>query len=359
MEMTDEEYNREYIIELVKNLALAFGPFYLLTELGGVDQEVAGALEIVGLSGYLAYLLFFDGGVTQAALQAEGVRQTILEEEDAMSKAPRAEIKEFSANEAASEPHVASSALEEEGYIRINKVLSPETTKQVLQHINAKHDDLKAKAKDDMAIQSKYFGDVLERNQRSDLFLDLDPVVRTSLEEAMTSIKPVFENLLGEDAELFELAAIVADPRAPRQPMHPDTVCREAQPADVATAYVALQDVEVDMGPTIVVPRSNTVDVHKSFNTPDDGGRQRVQLLRETPYHVGVLQNGDANLIDSRLIHCGGANESNKRRVLMYVSFKRASTIVRDGSLKFELRNAGIKLGNVEEWISDKDKLVA
>jgi ectoine hydroxylase-related dioxygenase (phytanoyl-CoA dioxygenase family) len=37
------------------------------------------------------------------------------------------------------------------------------------------------------------------------------------------------------------------------------------------------------------------------------------------PYALGA---GDATFFDSRLLHCGGANGSERRRVLFYFSFE-------------------------------------
>jgi ectoine hydroxylase-related dioxygenase (phytanoyl-CoA dioxygenase family) len=108
---------------------------------------------------------------------------------------------------------------------------------------------------------------------------------------------------------------------------HPDTPYKPGDGAAVLTAFLALQDVEDDMGPSAIIPRTHTAEAHARFNNKDDGGRERVALLRELPNHVGTLRLGDANLIDSRLIHAGGSNDSSKRRVLFYVSFRRRGKV--------------------------------
>ena len=51
---------------------------------------------------------------------------------------------------------------------------------------------------------------------------------------------------------------------------------------------VAVQDVDEQMGPTVVIPGTHTGEAHERFNSRDDGGRERIALLRETPNHVGV-----------------------------------------------------------------------
>jgi hypothetical protein len=57
------------------------------------------------------------------------------------------------------------------------------------------------------------------KERRYDLLLDLSPPVRAALDEALASLRPLIGGTLGPDAELFELAALVVDPRSPRQPV--------------------------------------------------------------------------------------------------------------------------------------------
>lgn len=142
----------------------------------------------------------------------------------------------------------------------------------------------------------------------------------------VSRLRPALNELLGDDAELFELAALVSDPGAPRQPMHPDTTRRKDAPegADapaVVTAFVALQDVDEEMGPTVFLPRSQRAEAHAAFYA-DDASVAKSELLRTAPQALGLLRTGDASLFDSRLLHAGGANTSPRRRVLFYFSFK-------------------------------------
>ena len=119
--------------------------------------------------------------------------------------------------------------------------------------------------------------------------------VRAALEEALSPLRAVLGGSVGENAELFELAALVSDPRAPRQPVHPDTPFKAGDGAAIVTTFVALQDVDESMGPTGFIPQTHTSEAHARFNTKDDGGRERVALLREQPNHVGILSIGGAH----------------------------------------------------------------
>ena len=102
-----------------------------------------------------------------------------------------------------------------------------------------------------------------------------------ALEEALAPLREAFSGTLGDDAELFELAALVSDPRAPRQPAHPDTPFRPNDGAAIITAFVALQDIDEDMGPTIYLPGTHTREAHTAFFGGDlHDARGQLQLLR-------------------------------------------------------------------------------
>jgi len=357
--------DRAETIEYFKTLGTigggAFALFVTLTAAAGLDDVAAGNLVLVALCIYGAYLLFFDGGVTQAALENQAIAQLANEEADIMAGAPRYPVQAIDATAAAFDPAPAVSVLKDDGYAKLTGALSTSTAEQLLEFVNEelarKRADEKNRQESGELSATSSFGDVLMRDNRYDLYLDIDPPVRQALKEVLTPLKPVISDALGSDAELFELGALVSDPRAPRQPVHPDTPYRDGQGAAAITAFFALQDVEEDMGPTGIIPRTHTKEMHERFNSRDDGGRERIQILREKPNHLGVLNTGDANLIDSRLIHCGGGNDSAKRRVLFYLSFKAKEARVPSGSLFYHLRRAGYTIGDIDEWVENGQPL--
>jgi len=330
----------------------SLGLFVALTAGAGMEDVLAGNLVLVALCAYGSYLLFFDGGVTQAALEQQAIQQLAEEEGDIMSDAPRASVGVFGADSTVADPTPAVERLEADGYTRVNGALSEGAASSLLEFVNAELEKKRQEAKQGAIEESQAFGDVLMRDNRFDLKLSLEPPVRAALGEALPSLKPLFAGALGEDAELFELAALVSDPRSPRQPMHPDTPYKQGEGAAALTAFIALQDVDESMGPTAVIPCTHTAEAHERFNNRDDGGRERVALLREQPAHIGTLSTGDANLIDSRLIHAGGANESNKRRVLFYFSFRKKGARMSPGSLLTSVRREGYTLETADEMLA-------
>jgi hypothetical protein len=47
----------------------------------------------------------------------------------------------------------------------------------------------------------------------------------------------------------------------------------------------------------------------------------------------------------------GGANNSGRRRVLFYFSFRRRGKVTPSGSLLYKLRRAGYALDNTDQWL--------
>ena len=139
--------------------------------------------------------------------------------------------------------------------------------------------------------------------------------------------------MLGEDPELFELSALISDRGAPRQPVHPDTGFTPQ--TALLTAFVALQEVTPDLGPTFFLAGTHTRAAHERFNGEPG---EKLQLLRSSPRRIGTLPAGAATLFDSRLLHGGGENAQG-RRVLFYFTFKaRESPRLPKGSLLVSLR---------------------
>ena len=235
--------------------------------------------------------------------------------------------------------------LDGDGVVRINGALSSPVGATLLAHVNdALEVALRRMSKEaslDLGdnVLVRYFGNVMEKVNRHDLKLELTPPVRAAVLELLDTLYPVFKAHLGEDAMLYELAALVSDPGSPRQPLRPDTPCRSDQGTAVLTAFVALQDIDESMGPTSFLPSSHNAEAHAAFNNVENGAATRIALLRSRPCWRGLLKSGDLNLFDSRLLHSGGANESPRRRVLFYVSFRAKDANAPPGTLLYDLRD--------------------
>lgn len=73
--------------------------------------------------------------------------------------------------------------------------------------------------------------------------------------------------------------------------------------------------------PTSTLLGSHTKAVHKQF----DSSKTKNDVLTGRSHVLSTLKMGDMSIYDSRVLHCGTANRSNKQRVLLYATFKNPS----------------------------------
>jgi ectoine hydroxylase-related dioxygenase (phytanoyl-CoA dioxygenase family) len=177
------------------------------------------------------------------------------------------------------------------------------------------------------------FANVLLKENRCDLTIPLedDLVVVDALLHVLqkSPVGKMMSSMLGKDPSLYELSCLISDNGSQRQVVHPDTPCTSDDgEADMYTCFIALQDIKKDMGPTTWIPSTHTTTAHTLFR--DDqldratGESPKDKLLRTSPSVLGLLPKGSCGIFDSRLLHCGGANESGISRSLFYFTFKNS-----------------------------------
>ena len=120
---------------------------------------------------------------------------------------------------------------------------------------------------------------------------------------------------------------MTSDPGAPRQPIHPDNAWTK-QPV-LYTAFIALQDINEEMGPTLFLPKTQTKEAHKQFLCSDISVRRHF-LEKKVEYRTSMLRKGDVQIMDSRILHAGLNNCSQQRRTLFYFTIRNPCCDPRD-----------------------------
>ena len=164
-----------------------------------------------------------------------------------------------------------------------------------------------------------------ERKNRTDYQLSLTegsgyPVVTALFElfGSNGSLRELYDQLVGSEGELYELAAMTTEPGSDRQMIHTDFKFQKEPP--LYSIFVALQDVSYDMGPTVFLPGTCNVKDNEKWidkSTFDD------YLRAKTP-HLALLKKGDLIVYDPRTLHCGAANdvEAGSTRCMLNVGFR-------------------------------------
>ena len=135
------------------------------------------------------------------------------------------------------------------------------------------------------------FGNVRAPTERYDLKLLLQPPVTEAIQEALGSLQELCIEMLGVDAELFELAVLVSDPGAKNQRVHPDTQYSESPV--VLSAFIALQDIDETMGPTTYLPRTHNLEAHtalRTYSSVPDQLRSFIELESLGPISEGATE---------------------------------------------------------------------
>lgn len=211
-------------------------------------------------------------------------------------------------------------SLERDGFFRFDEVLSADSCCHCLATINSQLSEAVRDGTDFYSeVETTGFGNVYSRDHRWDMYLQNEGTFAKSLVEMFAdtncALHRFFHALfLTEDSKLFEFSALVSDNGASSQPIHPDTQYRPQCP--LYTVFVALQDVEADMGPTIFLPGTHTAEAHARLFDP----AKKDEFLGGCEYKQALLKRGDAVVMDSRTMHYGDANWRG-RRVLLYFTF--------------------------------------
>ena len=283
------------------------------------DGDGAGqflVLTVCAICGLVGMKLSLD---SEQVKSEEALAEKVSKQVAAMRSAPSGPIPGVPAT--ALDPERSPAAFDSTGLTRVDGAISPETAEALLAEVNATLDRELARAEKSGGLPSDAFGNVYCKGNRYDLKLPMGGAAERALREAAANMKPLLAGAAsGESARLCEFAALVSDPGSKRQPVHPDTNYRRDR--CVVTSFVALQDVTEAMGPTVFIPGSHVAAAHVAFREAGEVGGPALAA----PNGVATLNVGDATVFDSRLLHCGGGNESNQRRVLFYFSFEVAGS---------------------------------
>mmetsp|Transcript_13443 Transcript_13443/g.18395 ORF Transcript_13443/g.18395 Transcript_13443/m.18395 type:complete len:370 (-) Transcript_13443:95-1204(-) len=274
------------------------------------------------------------GGLMEkaAALNAERLAR---KEGDKLlgSQKPVEELKGFPVHVLETKAKQAGLLLEQSGVLCLRGALASETCDELLGFINQESDQAKQAVLGGSEVFGERFGGVNCRGleepfgRRQDMFLSVeDPMVTRALIEAIGNLAPLLEATVTREGMLHEISCLVADPGSPRQCIHADTIylpCPQypVPMAPLYTFFFAVQDVEDGMGHTTFLPQTHTERAHELWNTTPG---QKETFVASSAAVISSLKKGDVAIFDSRLLHCGGANTSDKRRVLFYFTASSA-----------------------------------
>lgn len=234
--------------------------------------------------------------------------------------------------EAKAAAKVHAKELRKSGVVRIDDIFPGDMADELREYVFDLRKRSEEQVQSGKVRQIERFADVLLKENRCDLTIPIqDEIVVDALLHAIqkTPVGKMMSSMLGKQAGLYELSCLISDKGSNRQVVHPDTPCTsDDHDAVLYTCFIALQDIDLTMGPTTWLPETHNTNAHELFKddyaSPSSGESSKDKLLRTTPAVLGVLPKGSCAIFDSRLLHCGGANTSDTSRALFYFSFKNS-----------------------------------
>lgn len=159
--------------------------------------------------------------------------------------------------------------LKEQGVVRIDNVLPKDLADSIRKRVYEMRKESEELVQSGALPSLARFADVLLKENRCDMTIPLgsgsDDETEEWVAQALASVlvdSPVgstFESLLGSKAILREWSCLMSDPSSNRQVMHPDAPYQEE--SVLYTCFIALQDIELDMGPTTWMVSAETASI--------------------------------------------------------------------------------------------------
>ncbi len=247
--------------------------------------------------------------------------------------------------------------LREDGYVVLSDVVPATTSRQALAEVRTELAALQAS----WAYPVRRFFDIVDspRNRHSfpvSLTPGVDAAVRSIVGGTNASL---FREICGDDGILVELSALITFPGARAQSLHTDIPfnalpeCKETNTPPLCSVFVALQDVDRDMGPTIIFKGTHRKEFHRAIdatqesydssgnievltvsteNSDDDNGNDNYSVppttfTEDQIFDAALLpcNEGTVYVMDSRCAHAGGANISTTSRAVLCFAFQKDS----------------------------------
>lgn len=154
-------------------------------------------------------------------------------------------------------------------------------------------------------------------DRRVNIPLSSTHIAMSALAKVVRSSASSFLELFGAEGQLRTLSALIGLPEAGTQQIHAD------MDWDAHTLFchglVALQDVRLEMGPTVLYAGTNQRDFHARRRAFERGSLAVDPIEAHAPSYM-VLSEGDMVIFDAKIFHHGTANVSTIPRILLSFS---------------------------------------
>lgn len=204
---------------------------------------------------------------------------------------------------------------QENGFVKLNQVLAPETLQHYREEISVKVEELNTQSLpiEKRSTYDKAFLQIWNLWTRSDAIRQF--VFSRRLARIATE-------LMGcRGVRIYHDQALYKEPGGGITPWHADQYYWPVSNDNMVTAWIPLQDTSLEMGPLIFSPRSHRFQIGRDLEISD----KSEMTIKEALSHHGVeekpFQLGDVSFHSGWTFHRAGANTTDKAREVMTVIY--------------------------------------
>lgn len=177
-------------------------------------------------------------------------------------------------------------------------------------------------------------GNIRNKENRKDLLLPQNKTIKSLIDKISKRYNNIFKKYFGKKYELVECSSFISYPGCKAQDWHKDVSCdRKSTRAKLITIAITLDDINDNMGPLEVYPKSHKI-LNSEFNKVNELDQKEVEnFLLKNKYISKKLSCPKGSIIiwDSKIIHRGGTNKSSKIRPMFYFSLLESNKEKPDG----------------------------
>ena len=241
--------------------------------------------------------------------------------------------------------------LRRDGFVVLGDAVSADTARLALAEVHTELVRLEAS----WAYAARRFFDIVDSPRHRHSFpLGLTPGVDAALRGVVGGQDAaLFREMCGDDGILVELSVLVTFPGAQDQSLHTDipfnalVECPVTNVPPLCSVFVALQDIDRDMGPTMILKGTHQKKFHRTIQATQESydSSGNIEVLRVSTAHgeddnsaaaspvtfteeqiyAAALpcKEGSVYVMDSRCAHAGGANVSASSRAVLCFAFQK------------------------------------
>ncbi len=203
----------------------------------------------------------------------------------------------------------------EHGYVKLKKVLAPETLEHYRQTIAAKVQELNTLhlPMEQRTVYEKAFLQIMN------LWTKSDEVKTFALGQRLGRMAAQLMGCRG--VRMYHDQALYKEAGGGITPWHADQYYWPVDSDRTVTAWIPLQNTPLEMGPLAFAPGSYRIETGRDLEISDESEQKLQRSLKSYPVHESPFELGEVSFHSGWTFHRAGANASDRPREVFTVIY--------------------------------------